>query len=68
MQIITDTRDVYRGYHWATRPWRKDKQPTWINDGHTRQRENEEYEKRQLDYTTGLVMREAVRDWRKIWK
>ena len=68
LENMNRTRDVYRGYHWAVRPWRKDKEPTWINDGHTRQRENEEYEKRQLDYTTGLVMREAVRDWRKIWK
>ena len=31
------------------------------NDGYTRQRENEEYEPRQLDYDTGLPMITAVR-------
>ena len=61
LEEMNRTRDLYRGYQWAVRPWRKDKKPTWINDGHTRQRENEEYEKRQLDYNTGLVMEEAVR-------
>ena len=55
------TRDPYRGYQWACRPWRKDKKPCWNNDGMTRQRENEEYETRQLDYDTGLPMKEAVR-------
>jgi uncharacterized sulfatase len=55
------TRDVYRGYVWACRPWRKDKTPDWRNSGYTRQRENEEYEKRQLDYNTGLPMVEAAR-------
>ncbi|MGI5989567.1 MAG: sulfatase-like hydrolase/transferase [Lachnospiraceae bacterium] len=58
---MNDTRDVYRGYQWAARPWRKDKQPGWSNDGYTRQRENEEYEPRQLDYDTGLEMVSAVR-------
>jgi len=28
----------------------------------TRQRENEEYEPRQLDYDTGLAMKEATRN------
>ena len=55
------TRDLYRGYQWSARPWRTDKKPTWQNDGYTRQRENEEYEPRQLDYDTGLPMVEAVR-------
>lgn len=55
------TRDLYRGYQWAVRPWRKDRVATWENDGFTRQRENEEYEPRQLDYANGLVMKESVR-------
>jgi len=55
------TRDLYRGYQWACRPWRKDKKPLWENDGYTRQRENEEYEPRQLDYDTGLPMKESTR-------
>ena len=58
---MNDTRDVYRGYQWAVRPWRKDKVPAWENDAFTRQRENEEYEPRQLDYDTGLPMEQAVR-------
>ncbi len=58
---MNDTRDLYRGYQWACRPWRSEKIPVWENDGYTRQRENEEYEPRQLDYDTGLPMKEAVR-------
>ncbi len=55
------TRDLYRGYQWACRSWRKGKTPCWENDGFTRQRENEEYEPRQLDYDTGMPMEQAVR-------
>ncbi|MCL2775372.1 MAG: sulfatase-like hydrolase/transferase [Oscillospiraceae bacterium] len=56
------TRDPLRGYYWETRPWRTDaRKPTWEYTGMTRQRENEEYEPRQLDYDTGLAMTEAVR-------
>lgn len=59
---MNTTRDPFRGYHWRTRPWRKDDfKPTWSYTGYTRQRENEEYEPRQLDYCTGLEMVEAVR-------
>jgi uncharacterized sulfatase len=61
LENMNRTRDLYRGYQWAARSWRKDKQPVWENDGYTRQRENEEYEPRQLDYDTGLPMKEAVR-------
>ncbi|MDR2483751.1 MAG: sulfatase-like hydrolase/transferase, partial [Treponema sp.] len=61
LENMNRTRDIYRGYQWTARPWRKDKQPVWENDGYTRQRENEEYEPRQLDYDTGLPMEEAVR-------
>jgi uncharacterized sulfatase len=61
LQHMNDSRDPYRGYQWAARVWRKDKKPTWTNDGYTRQRENEEYEPRQLDYDTGLPMDKAVR-------
>jgi uncharacterized sulfatase len=61
LENMNRTRDLYRGYQWAARPWRKDKHPVWENDGYTRQRENEEYEPRQLDYDTGLPIKEAVR-------
>ncbi|MDD4849250.1 MAG: sulfatase-like hydrolase/transferase [Gemmiger sp.] len=55
------TRDPYRGYQWAARPWRPERQPVWENDGYTRQRESDGYEPRQLDYDTGLPMEQAVR-------
>ena len=59
---MNDTRDLYRGYQWKMRPWRKNVTPNWNNEGYTRQRENEEYEPRQLDYDTGLPMKTAVRN------
>lgn len=58
---MNDTRDLYRGYQWSLRPWNKGYVPRWDNEGFTRQREDEEYEPRQLDYDTGLPMKEAVR-------
>lgn len=61
LEHMNETRDLYRGYQWACRPWRPEKKALWANDGCTRQRENEEYEPRQLDYDTGLEMEEAVR-------
>lgn len=61
LEHMNQTRDLYRGYQWAARPWRPEKTPVWENEGFTRQRENEEYEPRQLDYDTGLPMTEAVR-------
>ena len=57
-----ETRDPFRGYYWEDRPWnRLTEFKTWNSRGMTRQRENEEYEARQLDYDTGLPMIEAVR-------
>ncbi|MDH7568975.1 MAG: sulfatase-like hydrolase/transferase [Armatimonadota bacterium] len=59
---MNQTRDPFRGYYWERRPWRTDARPaTWRYTGMTRQRENEEYEPRQLDYDTGLEMTEATR-------
>ncbi len=56
------TRDPFRGYYWERRPWRDDaRKPTWDYTGYTRQRENEEYERRQLNYSSGLPMLDAVR-------
>ena len=61
LEHMNDTRDLYRGYQWSMREWNENFTPTWENEGFTRQRENEEYEPRQLDYDTGLPMKEAVR-------
>lgn len=55
------TRDPFRGYQWACRPWRSNRQPSWAVDGYTRQRENDPGEYRQLDYNTGLTMEKATR-------
>jgi uncharacterized sulfatase len=56
------TRDPFRGYYWERRPWRTDARPaTWEYTNMTRQRENEEYEPKQMDYLTGLEMTEPVR-------
>lgn len=61
LEHMNRTRDPYRGYQWAVRPWRKDKMPLWENDGFTRQREEREYEPWQMDYDTGLPMEKSVR-------
>lgn len=62
LEHMSVTRDPFRGYYWEDRPWhRLTEYKTWDNRGMTRQRENEEYEPRQLDYATGLPMADAVR-------
>lgn len=58
---MNDTRDPYRGYQWSLRPWNKEFAPDWNNEGFTRQKEDDGYEPRQLDYDTGLTMTSAVR-------
>lgn len=59
IQHMDNTRDVYRGYYWLCRPWRKGVKPSFDNSGMTRQPEEEDYV--QLDYSTGLPMKSAVR-------
>ncbi len=62
LEWMNSTRDPFRGYYWESRPWRTDARPaTWSYTGMTRQREDEAYEPRQLDYDTGLEMTEATR-------
>lgn len=59
---MNKTRDPFRGYCWERRPWRSDaRKATWDYTSMTRQRENEEYEPKQLDYLTGLEIKEATR-------
>ncbi len=71
LDFMNRTRDPFRGYQWARRPWRARldvaqegtlpmRPASWDNDGLTRQREDES-EPRQLDYQTGLEMQDAVR-------
>lgn len=62
LEMMNRTRDPFRGYYWERRAWRRNAQSaSWDYTGYTRQRENEEYEPRQLDYDTGLPMIESVR-------
>ncbi|MCL4413240.1 MAG: sulfatase-like hydrolase/transferase [Actinobacteria bacterium] len=57
-----ETRDPFRGYQWERRPWRGDAAlPTWAGRGMTRQRSEDGFEARQLDYDTGLEMTAPVR-------
>ena len=59
---MNESRDPFRGYYWHNRPWRADAPAKhWEHTAMTRQRENEEYEPRQLDYETGLPMTHATR-------
>lgn len=61
LQNMNETRDPFRGYYWERRPWRADAaEASWDYTGCTRQSEDD-YEPRQLDYATGLVMKEATR-------
>jgi uncharacterized sulfatase len=58
---MNESRDPFRGYYWGRRPWRPDFPETWANAGMTRQRENDGYLPRELDYDTGVTMINATR-------
>ncbi len=53
------SRDPFRGYAWSLRPWRTDAKPATWEVGEIRHREDEDYEPRQLDYSTGLEIEPA---------
>ena len=55
------SRDPFRGYYWGQRAWRPEFRVTWANAGYTRQRENDGYLPRELDYDTGITMTTATR-------
>ncbi len=55
------SRNPFRGYYWGRRSWRPDFSVTWENAGMTRQREDDGYLPRELDYETGLPMKAATR-------
>ncbi len=58
---MNTSRDPFRGYYWGRRAWRPEFPEMWANDGMTRQRENDGYLPRELDYDTGLTMVKATR-------
>ena len=59
---MNQTVDVFRGYHWHARPWRKDVPPlTWHYTAGTRERAVEPGEPHMLDYDTGLEPENRVR-------
>jgi uncharacterized sulfatase len=55
------SRDPFRGYYWGRRAWRPDFPVTWENAGYTRQREDDGYLPRELDYDTGVTMTATTR-------
>jgi uncharacterized sulfatase len=55
------SRDPLRGYYWGRRAWRPGFPVTWANAGYTRQREDDGYLPRELDYESGLTMTKATR-------
>jgi uncharacterized sulfatase len=59
---MNETRDPFRGYYWERRPWREDAvEATWDYTRMTRQRHTEKGETNQLDYSTGLPIKEFTR-------
>jgi len=54
-------RNPFRGYYWGRRAWREDYPVSWENHGMTRQREEDGYLPRELDYDAGLPMVTATR-------
>lgn len=58
---MNTSRDPFRGYYWGHRSWRPDFPVRWENAGFTRQREDDGYLPRELDYDTGLTMVSATR-------
>jgi uncharacterized sulfatase len=62
LQWTNDSRDPFRGYGWECRPWRTDRAPRWDWTAKTRQREEDGYEPRSIDYDTGLPMVTSVRN------
>jgi uncharacterized sulfatase len=58
---MNSSRDAFRGYYWGRRGWRPNFPVTWENAGYTRQREDDGYLPRELDYDTGLTMTAATR-------
>ena len=59
---MNTSRDPFRGYYWGHRAWRPNFPVAWENSGYTRQREDDGYLPRELDFDTGLTMVAATRD------
>lgn len=49
---MDETRDLYRGYYWLVRPWRKGVKANYKNSGYERRQPEEDFV--QLNYSTGL--------------
>lgn len=56
---MNNTRDMYRGYYWYCREWRKGAKPSFKYTGYTRQQIEDDFI--QCDYATGLPMKNSVR-------
>ena len=60
LERMNKTRDPLRGYVWKCRPWRKDKRPSYDDDGFERQLNDGESVR--LTYSTGNPTTEFVRN------
>ena len=58
---MNESRDPFRGYYWGHRPWRPEFPETWPFFGMTRQRKCDGYLPLELDYDTGLPVKEFTR-------
>ena len=58
LEWMNRTRDPFRGPYWERRPWQPKRTLHW--SGHTRPRPDDGYERRVLDYVTGLEVDEFV--------
>lgn len=56
---MNETRDLYRGYYWACRPWRPEKTPSFDDTGYIRDKKEDGFVR--LDYSTGLPVQQTER-------
>lgn len=61
LEWMNVSRDPFRGYYWGHRPWRPEFAETWQNAGMTRQRKCDGYLPLELDYDTGLPVKNFTR-------
>ncbi len=61
LQWMNTSRDPFRGYYWGHRPWRPEFKETWQFFAMTRQRKCDGYLPLELDYDTGLPVKEFTR-------
>jgi uncharacterized sulfatase len=61
LEWMNVSRDPFRGYYWGHRPWRPEFPETWQFTAMTRQRKCDGYLPIELDYDTGLPVKQFTR-------